>query len=207
MCTFRRIAVHILKVVKENTAKTLIQNNEMFSILIIREFSFEGDTHYIIWSTIPPVSYLKRVGNRNRKQKINRNKKVPQSWPKQLPPLFLFLWNVPETERITETETETVFKGVGWQLEKILEQILFLLVSVSNSYEVVSWDVPNENKNDIPGFFYFLPSKSHFFNSVKKWANYIQYKQKHWLLKMFFPPAWLKTLVGFRGRKNIVSVT
>ena len=43
---------------------------------------------------------------------------------------FLFLGH------IIETETETVFKGVGWQFEKILEQILFLLVSVSNSYEV-----------------------------------------------------------------------
>ena len=38
---------------------------------------------------------------------------------------------------IIETETEIVFKGVGWQFEKILEQILFLLVFVSNSYEVL----------------------------------------------------------------------
>ncbi len=43
---------------------------------------------------------------------------------------FLFLGH------IIETETETVFKGVGWQFDKMLEQILFLLVSVSNSYEV-----------------------------------------------------------------------
>ncbi len=31
---------------------------------------------------------------------------------------------------------ETVFKRGGWQFERILDQILFLLVSVSNSYEV-----------------------------------------------------------------------
>ncbi len=41
--------------------------------------------------------------------------------------------------RFSKTQMETVFKGGGlwgWQSEKILEQILFLLVSVSNSYEV-----------------------------------------------------------------------
>ncbi len=43
---------------------------------------------------------------------------------------FLFLGN------IIETETETVFKGGGGSLRKFWDKILFLLVSVSNSYEV-----------------------------------------------------------------------
>ena len=60
----------------------------------------------------------------------NINKKHVET--KKMPLLYLFLF----LGHIIETETETVFKGVGWQFEKILEQILFLLVSVSNSYEV-----------------------------------------------------------------------
>ncbi len=48
-----------------------------------------------------------------------------------------------------ETETEIVFKGVALQFEKILEQILFLLVSVSNSYEVKNADVLKYAHTDI----------------------------------------------------------
>ena len=63
------------------------------------------------------------IGNRNR------NKKVPQSWPKQPTPVSVSLkcdWNR------NKTETETVFKG-GWQFEKILGQNLFLSISLSKS--------------------------------------------------------------------------
>ncbi len=55
---------------------------------------------------------------------------VPQNWPKQPPPRFCF------SKMFQKQKQKQISKGGGWQFEKILGKILFLSVSVSNSYEV-----------------------------------------------------------------------
>ena len=87
--------------------------------------------------------------------------KVPQNWPKQPPPCFCFskmfqkqkqknilkqkilflvflknLFFVSGKFHRNRNRNRNSFQRGGWHFEKIVEQILFLLVSVSNSYEV-----------------------------------------------------------------------